>query len=171
MIQKMKKSARISRSRSARLHSHGATLLEILVTLLVLSFGLLGMAGLQVRAVKGNLSAMQRTQAVMMSYYILDAMRVDSSNAKLLAYNTGAVTGSTIEAKCSSIAYTGSTLADHNMKHWIDNLKTTIGVVGDTSTCGAINCDADGVCEVQVRWDDTAAGGLGAQMVSTITRL
>ena len=67
----------------------GATLIEILVALLILSLGLLGMAGLQARAVKGNHSAMQRTQAVMMSYYILDAMRVDRANAKAGNYNRG----------------------------------------------------------------------------------
>ena len=149
----------------------GATLIEILVALLVLSFGLLGMAALQARALKGNQSAMQRTQAVTMSYYILDAMRVDRNSAKSTDYNTGSLSGTTIGAICNPDAVTGSSLADNNVKHWIQSLKTTIGKDGDTTTCGAILCDADGICQVQVRWDDSRAGGLGAQIVTTNTKL
>jgi type IV pilus assembly protein PilV len=57
------------------------------------------------------------------------------------------------------------------MKHWVESLKSTIGEASDTTTCGAILCDADGLCRVQVRWDDTRAGGLGVQLVETQTNL
>lgn len=154
-----------------RTRLQGATLIEILVALLILSFGVLGMAGLQARALKGNQSAMQRTQAVMMSYYILDAMRVDRDKAKLLNYNTGSLTGTVIGPICNPAAITGTTLANNNVKHWIQSLKATIGNASDTSTCGAILCDADGVCQIQVSWDDTRAGGLGVQIINTHTRL
>lgn len=154
-----------------RIQLKGATLIEILVALLILSFGLLGMAALQARALKGNQSSMQRTQAVMMSYYILDAMRVDRNSAKSLNYNTGSLTGTTIGPICNPAAVTGTTLADNNLKHWIQSLKTTIGKAGDTTTCGAVLCDADGICRVQVRWDDSRAGGLGVQIIETNTRL
>lgn len=149
----------------------GATLIEILVAMLILSFGLLGMAALQARALKGNQSAMQRTQAVMMSYYILDAMRVDRDSAKSTDYNTGSLSGTTIDPICNPDAVTGASLADNNVKHWIGSLKTAIGKAGDTTTCGAILCDADGICQVQVRWDDSRAGGLGVQIITTHTKL
>ena len=149
----------------------GATLIEILVAVLVLSFGLLGMAALQARALKGNQSAMQRTQAVMMSYYILDAMRVDRSSAKSLNYNTGSLSGTTIGAICNPDDVTGSSLANNNVKHWIISLKTAIGKAGDSTTCGAILCDASGICQVQVRWDDSRSGGMGEQIITTHTKL
>lgn len=151
----------------------GASLIEVLVALLVTSFGLLGMAALQARAVKGNQSSMQKTQATIMSYYILDAMRVDRDSAKLLAYNTGSLNTSTglIGPICSLASITGTTLADNNRKDWLTAMKTSMGSSGDSTTCGAILCDADGNCRVQVRWDDTRAGGLGVQMVETYTHL
>lgn len=149
----------------------GATLIEILIALLVLSFGLLGMAALQARALKGNQSALQRTQAVLMSYYILDAMRVDRNSAKSLNYNTGSLSGDVIDPICNPAAISGTTLADNNLKHWIESLKTTIGKAGDTTTCGAVLCDAVGICQIQVRWDDSRAGGLGVQIVNTHTTL
>jgi type IV pilus assembly protein PilV len=154
--------SRLLTLKSKRSRIKGATLIEILVALLVLSLGVLGMAGLQARALKGNQSAMHRTQAVMMSYYILDAMRVDRNNAKTLAYNSDI---------CNVDAITNSTLVDNNRRHWIQSLKATLGKAGDTTTCGAINCDSDGACQIQVRWDDSRAGGLEDQTITTNTRL
>lgn len=149
----------------------GASLIEVLVALLVTSFGLLGMAALQARAIKGNQSSMQKTQAVVMSYYILDAMRVDRASATALTYNTGALVDGKIDPICNPTAVTGTSLADNNIKAWVTSLKAEIGNSADTTTCGAVLCDANGNCRVQVRWDDTRAGGLGVQMVETFTKL
>ncbi|MHB8949298.1 MAG: type IV pilus modification protein PilV [Rhodoferax sp.] len=151
----------------------GVSLIEVLVALLVTSFGLLGMAALQARAIKGNQSSMQKTQATVMSYYILDAMRVDRSSAKLLNYNTGSLDSVTgrIGPVCSAATVTGTTLAKNNLRDWITALKESIGNSADSTTCGAVLCDADGNCRIQVRWDDTRAGGLGVQIVETYTRL
>lgn len=151
----------------------GVSLIEVLVALLVTSFGLLGMAALQARAIKGNQSSMQKTQATIMSYYILDAMRIDRNGAKLLNYNTGSLDSTTgkIGPICSAAAITGTTLAENNKRDWITALKASIGNSADSTTCGAVLCDADGNCRVQVRWDDSRAGGLGVQMVETNTRL
>ena len=154
-----------------RASASGATLIEILVALLVLSLGILGMAAMQIRALKGNHSSMQRTQAVMMSYYILDTMRVDRDGAKSLNYNTGSLSGDTIGAICNPAAILGTALADNNLTHWIQSLKANIGEASDTTTCGAVLCDADGHCRVQVRWDDSRAGGMGVQIVDTRTTL
>ncbi|MFM2274349.1 MAG: type pilus modification protein PilV [Pseudomonadota bacterium] len=150
---------------------NGASLIEILVAVLVLSFGLLGMAAMQARAVKGNQSSMQRTQGVMLSYYILDAMRIDKNSAKALNYNTGSLVGDVIGGICTPDAVTGTTLAHTNMRDWITALKDNMGQADDTTTCGAVLCDADGNCRVQVQWDDTRAGGVGVQTIDTATKL
>lgn len=152
-------------------NARGATLIEILVALLILSLGVLGMTALQARAVKGNISSMQRTQAVMMSYYILDAMRVDRDRAKSLAYNTGTLAAGVIGPLCSSTAVTGTALSDNNLKAWIDHLKETVGKTGDTTTCGAVLCDVDGNCRIQIKWDDSATGGIGTQILDTSSKL
>ena len=44
-------------------HSHGFTLIEVLVTLLVLSIGLLGLASLQIQGLRGTHEALLHTQA------------------------------------------------------------------------------------------------------------
>jgi type IV pilus assembly protein PilV len=139
----------------------GATLIEVLVAVLILSFGLLGMAALQIRALKGNHSSTQRSQAVMASYYIIDAMRVDKTSAVAGDYNFD---------ECSAPA-AGSSLSSVNLNDWMVTLKANIGQPTDTTTCGKITCDATGVCTVVVKWDDTRAGGLGAQTLETKTQL
>ena len=132
------------------------------------------MAAMQIRAVKGNHSAMQRTQAVMLSYYIMDAMRVDASNARGLNYNTGG-NPTTPQRKisdpvCDATVWNSTTLQDVSRQHWIQSLKTGVGAAGDSTTCGAILCDANGVSCADF-WDDSRIGGLSEQMVETISRI
>jgi len=50
-------------------------MIEVLVAVLVLAIGLLGVAALQTNALKNNQSAFQRSQASMLAYYMMDAMR------------------------------------------------------------------------------------------------
>ena len=55
----------------------GFTLVETLVALIVLSVGLLGVAGLQIFGLRGNLSASSRTQATYFADDIIDRMRAN----------------------------------------------------------------------------------------------
>lgn len=141
----------------------GAGLIEVLVAVLILALGLLGMAGLQANALKKNQSSYARSQAVMMSYYILDAMRADRPNALAGNYDT-ATTG-----LCNATAITGTTLADNTRKNWVDSLRDNLGDAD--ATCGTIDCDSAGVCTVTIQWNDELAGGLGAQSFVTRSRL
>lgn len=147
----------------------GAGLIEILVAVLILALGLLGMAGLQANALKTNQSSYARGQAVMLSYYMLDAMRADRAAAISLSYNTGAVSAGVITPICSALAITGANLFDNNLRDWILSLKTNLG--NESTTCGAIHCEVTGVCTIQITWDDSRAGGLGAQRFETTSRL
>lgn len=141
-------------------HQAGVSLIEILVAILVLSIGLLGMAGLQARALKGNNSALQRTQAVMLSYYVLDAMRVDKANALTGTYNM---------PKTCTVPTDTSTFVANVKKDWLQSLKDNLGNV--TETCGMVSCQVSGVCTVEIYWDDSRAGGSSTQMVQTVSRL
>ena len=53
----------------------GFTLIEILVTVIVLSIGLLGLAGLQAVALKFNSTAYQRSQATVLIYDMIERVR------------------------------------------------------------------------------------------------
>jgi len=64
----------------------GFTLVEILITVLILSIGLLGLAGLQVRSMKSNHSSYLRSQATIMAYDIIDRMRANPKAVTDTAY-------------------------------------------------------------------------------------
>ena len=67
----------------------GTTLIEILVTLLVISIGALGIAALQLTSLKYNSGASIRTQASLLSNDLMDRMRANRDVAITGNYNVG----------------------------------------------------------------------------------
>lgn len=130
----------------------GMSLLEVLVAFIVLAVGLLGLAGLQANALKNNQSSLQRSQAIMLSYSILDAIRADRANASSYAMSEA----------CS--APSGSSLVNSTQSLWIGNLKTALG--NNASTCGTIACNA-GTCTITIKWDDSRGGGTSTETLVT----
>lgn len=65
----------------------GFSLLEVLVAVLVLSLGLLGLAGLQAQALQHGHTAGVRAQATQLSYEIFDSMRANRAAAAGGAYD------------------------------------------------------------------------------------
>ena len=144
--------------RGRRTRQSGVSLVEVLVASLVLALGLLGMAGMQARAAKSNQSAQSRTQAVMLSYYMLDAMRADKVQANAGGYNMTRTCDSTPSA---------SGLALNTLTDWLSDIHTALG---DPNACGAVNCESN-VCTISIDWDDSRAGGLAGQTFTTSARL
>ena len=60
---------------SQRRTTSGFTLLEVLIAIVVVAFGLLGLAGLQVFALKNNQSASMRVAATNLTTDIVDRMK------------------------------------------------------------------------------------------------
>jgi type IV pilus assembly protein PilV len=65
----------------------GFTLVEILITLLVVSLGLMGFAALLTRSVVMNRDAYQRTQATVLTHDLVERMRANRAGAMAGAYN------------------------------------------------------------------------------------
>lgn len=63
------------------MRQQGFTLLEVLVAMLVLSIGLLGLAGLMASSLRNNQSAYYRSQATWLAYDVIDRMRTNRPNA------------------------------------------------------------------------------------------
>src|SRR5690606_33858548 len=59
----------------------GVGLIEVLIAVLVLSFGMLGLVGLQTWSLRNNQSALERGMATVQTHSIADAMRADRVNA------------------------------------------------------------------------------------------
>ena len=146
-----------------RLHRRrqaGLSLIEILVSVVILGIGLLGVAAMQSLALRGGQSSLEASQAVMQTNAIIEAMRANRINADDYA---------TAGMVCA--VPSGGTLAENDIANWISSLKTSIaGVTTDTTTCGQITgCPAN--CVITVRWDDSRAGGSATRTFSTRTTI
>ena len=144
----------------ANRHS-GFSMIEVLVAVLVLAIGLLGVAAIQTTALKNNNSALQRSQATMLAYFMMDAMRANPEDAKNLSYN--------LSKTC--VRPTSSSLVTYDQYAWIDALKDNLGNV--PTTCGEIICvTASKTCEVKVYWDDSRGlSGSAEQFIVVTSRL
>lgn len=88
--------------------AQGFTLLEVLIALVVLSIGLLGLAGLQSTGLRFNQSASMRTQATQLAYDMSDRMR-----ANQVAVNAGYYLGAAgATAGCHTVSVSGCTPAE-----------------------------------------------------------
>lgn len=86
-----------------RFHQSGFSLLEILVTMIIIAVGLMGFASMMVQSMKANRTAMQRSLATFYTYNIIDCMRVNRQAAIAGNYNRDYST-STPQASTSDIA-------------------------------------------------------------------
>ena len=69
-------------------------MVELLVSLLIFTFGMLGLAGLQTRTLTFNQSSLFRSQASALTDDILDRMRSDRNNATLGRWDVAVGTAS-----------------------------------------------------------------------------
>jgi len=141
----------------------GVGLIEVMVAVLVMAVGLLGIAAMQAAALRNSQSSLERSQAVVQTYAVLDAMRANLGAARAGAYDTA--------LQCN--ASVGGTLAENDRAAWLQGLKRTLG----EQACGAIVCAAIAgsearECTVTVQWnDERGSGGDSAQQVVTRTRV
>ncbi|MDE2407598.1 MAG: type IV pilus modification protein PilV, partial [Xanthomonadaceae bacterium] len=126
----------------------GMSMIEVLVSVMVLGIGLLGIAAMQSIALRGGQGSLETSQAVMASNSIIEAMRANRANAAAYVYD-----GTT---SCTSTPAAGTTLASNDLNFWVTSLKNTIGSA--TTTCGKIVSLGGNNYRVTVQWDDTRAG-------------
>lgn len=131
----------------------GTSLVEILVTVLVLAIGLLGLAGLQGTSLRNNQSAYARTQATNLAYEIIDAMRANVTVARAGGYNVG-----------YSSAPSASGIAQTDLTAWRNRI-TALLPAGE----GQITQNGT-MFTIGVRWDDSR-GTEAAQEFQVVTQL
>ncbi len=142
------------------MHQKGFTLLEVLVAIVVLSIGLLGLAGLMASSVRNNHSAYQRTQAAWLAYDMVDRMRANRAYAVTLATDYNVAIGA------ASAAPAG--LAKNDVDDW----KTALGATLPAGDGSVTVIGATGAATVKVKWNDArGTGGNSAQIVQVDSQL
>ena len=118
----------------------GFSLIEVLVAVLVLSLGLLGLAGLQMASMKFNHSAHQRTDAVTLASDIFDCIRSNKVAASSYVISASATP-------------TAGTVAGDDLTNWRTRITMALGA----SATGAVASDAEGKYTVTITWKDASS--------------
>jgi type IV pilus assembly protein PilV len=136
----------------------GFTLVEVLVTLVILSVGLLGVAALHTASLRNNLDSAMRTQASVLAADIADRMRGNRNAAVSGSYNL-ALTDATP-------AVTGTpTLAQRDLNAW----RTLLAQALPNGTGAvAVNPGTD-ICLITVQWGERLRQGETDATAATIT--
>ncbi len=134
-------------------NNRGFTLIEVMVAVVVLSIGLLGVAGMQLSSLKGGNDALVRAQAVLGAEDILDRMRANRQAGLAGNYNINFTDAS---------SGTGMVLTD--LTEWKNSLTANL-----PSGEGSVAV-AGGVVTVVVRWTDSYEKEIQNQ-VEMVTRL
>lgn len=141
--------------------SAGVSLIEVLVSVVIIAIGLLGIAAMQALVLRSGQSSYESSQASIQSQSILESIRANRAN--LLAYNT-------VGLQCDAGAG-GGTLAENDLRDWISAVKLSIGRPDDASTCGGVECSIAGDCRVTVQWNDDRAGGGETRQLTVETKV
>lgn len=102
-------------------HQRGISMVESLVALVVLSVGMLGIAGLYISSLKAGRSALVRTQAVALATDISD--RIRANRRGLAAYGTTQYAGNPKLQDCIGKDCTPAALAQEDLFLWLDLMK------------------------------------------------
>jgi type IV pilus assembly protein PilV len=147
----------VNRNRAA-----GMTLVEILITLLIVSIGLLGVAGLHSYSMRNNYDALMRSHASALVSEMMDRMRVNRN----LVYTGGAASEYEIAISDAAPAVgTGSSQAIRDVAAWLGTLAEQLPN-GD----GRIDIDqATRVVTIEVQWGERGDGVTAASVMSFVT--
>ena len=141
-----------ARRRGARCPQEGSSIIEVLVTVVILAIGLLGLAGLQGQILFAELESYQRAQAVLLMNDMVDKMNANRSAAVTYVNPSTIGSGSTL-VDCSSAAVGmakdecewGNALRGASEKKGTANVGGMVNALGCVTQIAAENA-TPGVC-------------------------
>ena len=132
----------------------GFTMVEILIAMLILAIGLLGVAGVQVLALKETTDANIQSQVNFYAQNIVEQMRADLKGVKAGDYNTITSSG------CSSCS---TAFEKSVVNSWLQEVNTNI-----PGGKGAVSV-ASGVATVTITWSQRGSAASDQSSVNTKT--
>jgi type IV pilus assembly protein PilV len=147
---------------------HGFTMMEVLVSVLVVSFGMLGIAGTLFTADRSATSSYARQQAVQFAYDILDRMRANRTEAAVAggAYTTTSLP--TQPTSCYSAPCSAAGMAAFDVWQWQSNIAANL-----PNAAGSVTIAASGggtyTVTVSVTWSDISGASAFTPSASAST--
>lgn len=145
-------------------NQNGFSIIEVLISVLVISIGLLGMAGLQTTGIQQSHNSYLKTQASMLAYDMADRMRSNLQGVAAGHYNSidnGSLDLISTEPTCSDAnACTAQELADIDIYQWTSGADTGSIAATLPSGHGMVSSNA-GIFTITVLWDENRTGATG----------
>lgn len=159
----------------------GFTLLEVMIAIVVFSFGLLGIAGMMTISVRNNHNGYLRSQANFLAENMLDRMRANPNALWNGAYAGTAsigVTSCDLATPCNFVE-----LAQYDMDQWAQSLAIMLpngigtincAIIGSTPSLSttvtppsiwAPGPPYNGICTIQVSWDESNRASNAEQQI------
>jgi type IV pilus assembly protein PilV len=139
----------------------GFTLIEVLVTLVLISVGLLGVAALQLTTLRGNQDSYVRSQASVLAGDILDRMRANPT-----AFRAGEY-----DAEFNATGTEGTRAGD-DLEQWQTMIDRTLPGGDETAAGGVVLTTGGGrfIATVTIRWRERSTGTGAADDVDVENR-
>jgi type IV pilus assembly protein PilV len=156
------------KKQSLALWQSGVGMIEVLISMMVLSIGLLNIAGLQTAAKKSNFGAIQRTSATLLARDIVEKMRANP--VSLDRYLTNGVGGGTLDepasacvlaTRCNSLQ-----LAAYDLWLWEDGMDGS----AESRDIEGIDTNTGGMAAPTGCVSGPGAGGAGVYTVTLVWR-
>jgi type IV pilus assembly protein PilV len=140
-------------------------MIELLVSLVIFSFGMLGVVGLQTKTLAFSQSSLFRSQASALTDDILDRMRADRLGAVAGYWNTS------IDDLAADVSVTGTTgLVTTDLAEWKSEVERLLPE-GRASIALSTAATTVGEVKIIIRWADSRDAGADPVEFVTITRL
>ena len=149
--------------------SAGFTMLEVMISIVIIAFGLLGIAGLQAFALKNSQSASARLTATVLAEDMVDRLRSNQPAMASAEYNKPNTADYDSNIDCATnpcLASAPANMADYDRALWADRVRAAlpggVGIVcidstpNDGLTPAAHGCDGLGevMYAVKIWWRD-----------------
>jgi len=142
---------------TCRKFSQGFSLIEVLVSILILSLGLLGVAGLQTTSLRSNQTAYFRSQATAAASDIIDRMRANPQGVAASKYDAVDSANLPSDPNCIDSGCNADELADHDIIDWVTNTLASLPSGAGTvalDNMGTATDPSDDVFVVTITWSD-----------------
>lgn len=137
----------------------GFSMLEVLISIVIILIGVLGVAGIQLLSMKNTDWARYQSQAAILGESIVDAIQINpmywSNGNTNVAVNGAAITGAALNySNCSGTACSPTQQAGFDISNWGQSLANTLPTGTGNVTCSA----APVICTITINWTVTQPG-------------
>lgn len=144
----------------------GFSLIELLVAVMIMGFGILGVAALQVLSLQQNREALYRAEAVQLGNDLMDRIRVNPT----VVYSAPIDADPASTTDCTDLACNTTQMRDYDIAQWKCYINSTDADGNEFASCAAYEIEGalpngagsvalvGDVYEVTVEWDEDGDG-------------